>query len=201
MRITNHIRVCIENALIEHAFSARQKELKRREHALALRIYRTRMSEAYERKWDDLDAARVDNGFGNSSFLSRISNIDVYYGAIKNRRLSMGFARVWTSTAVPDIVIEGDDQLGADFEKYVADEAALSAETRKARAEISATLAPIFTAKALRAAWPEVMSVAEPILVECGMAPKAQPLVVATENLNITLGLPAEVAEEQLEAA
>jgi len=200
MRITNHIRVCIENALIEHAFSARQKELKRREHDLALRIYRTRMSEAYERKWDDLDAARVDSGF-SSSFVSRISNIDVYYGLIKNKRLSMGFSRVWTSTSVPDITIEGGDQLGADFEQYVADEKALSAEIRKARAEISATLAPIFTAKALRAAWPEVMSVAEPILIECGMAPKAQPLVVATENLNITLGLPAEVAEEQLEAA
>lgn len=200
MRITNHIRDCIENALISHAFDARSKAMDVRENDIALRVYRLRVPEVFERKLEAADEARIPLNF-QESFLSRIMRVHARRAGMNKIQLKFTHSRVWTNSYTPDIAVMDDDEVCADLEQFAIDREELKSDQSNARAEIQATLEPIFTAKALRAAWPEVMSIAEPILIEAGMQLKPQALVVATEGLNSKLGLPADVKENELEDA
>jgi len=200
MRITNYIRDKIKQALIEHAFAEREKAMAAREDAIALRVYRLRMPEEFERQLDEANAVGITLNF-YSPFVDSIDSVDARAKGMSVERLKFLHRRVWNDRYTPRIDVMDHDEVAPDFEKFVADRNALNTEIGLARAEIRATLAPIYTAKALRAAWPEVMSIAEPILIEQGMQPKPQAIVVATENLNVKLGLPADVEVEQKEAA
>lgn len=200
MRITNMIREKIEDALIDHAFSARKKVMRGREADLALKIYRLNVPEALERALDKIAEQTSEAGI-SGSFFETIGCVKVVRAGMSTRKLALLHRRPWVSeydSSAPSLKMEDGHELVDEFESFVRDFSALEAEINKSRAEIAGTLAPIYTAKALRAAWPEVMSIADPILVAAGMVPKPQPLVVATENLNVTLGLPAE---EMAEAA
>lgn len=201
MRITNHIRDKIQDALIEHAFAARNKAMKAREHDIGLKLYRTVVPEALERAVDKLNEQALESGLAGT-FTHTIGYVYANRDGERNlRQISLTHSRPWTCRYnPPQVDLPDDHELTAEYDTLNEDAQVLQAEINKAEAEIAATLAPIYTAKTLRAVWPEVMSIAEPILVAAGMQPKAQPLVVATESLNVTLGLPAEV-EEELEAA
>lgn len=194
MRITIRIRQEITQALIAHAFDARKKAMLKRENDLALAIYRMRLPESFEKKLDAINEAAQALNF-QRSFFSTIPCIDVERPGVPDHRLHFSHRRPWETTQIPDIAVMDDDAVAKDFDQFVLDDAALEAEIGKAKAEIKATLEPIYTAQKLREAWPEVMTVAEPVLVAAGMQPKAQPLVVATESLNATLGLPADIKE------
>lgn len=195
MRITNDIRDKIEKALIEHAFRERQNALQQRENEIALRVYRIRMPESFERQLDKADEARIPHNF-DMSFFNRISGINARRPGMSDERLTFTHGHIWNSCSRPTIEIMDHDEVASDFEQFIQAREEYLMEVRKARAEIKATLKPIFTARKLEEVWPECMSIARPVLEECGMQPKPQPLVVQTEQLNAVLGLPVEEAND-----
>lgn len=201
MRINNRLRDRIADALIKHAFDERQKAMFERESALALEVYRIKMPEAFERKCDKLEEEGADYA-GDHTFFDRISAVNARPIDGSDTKLHLAHRRVWTGTYTPSIKLDDHKELSDKVDAFDVDQSALNVEISKARSQIDATLQKCHTAKQLRATWPEAMSIAEPILKDAGMEPKAQPLVVATEDLNATLGLPVDNDNaKELEAA
>lgn len=197
MRITNHIRAAIESALIAHAFGERQKEMLKRENELALKLYRCRVPADLERMVDRINERARELEITDGSFTHSISAVEVERAGMCDTDLRLSHCRPWVSQYYEPVVhLDDDHELTAEYEQFIQDRGDLKTEIDRARAEIDATLKDIHVARKLEAQWPEVMGIARPILEELGMEPKAQPLVVQTEQLNAVLGLPVEEAND-----
>ncbi len=197
MRITNRIRRYMKEALIEHAFGSRIKDLQKREEDLALKLYRTKMPEALEKKCDRL-AEEIIRSFGDPDdrrVFTLVGSVEVYPSERewpKSAQLKMSHRRpylqhhICASVSYYDLPLE----LQQELDLYWIDFDKLKAEKVAAESEIKATLATFHVLRKLEEVWPDAMPVLRPVLEERGNMPEAQPIAISTENLNTTLDLP-----------
>lgn len=199
MRITNSIRNKIENALIDRAFNDRYSELTKRENALALALYRQAVPEEVEKQADKLvSLVQAQEGLGRWLY----NCCGVYFrldGGLR-QHVDLSHSRPFSLHGTPHVDLRGENPLIEQAVSYIADRDALETEIRQRRAEIGALLKPVYTPEKLRAIWPEIMPIAQPILDLAGLAEKKPQLpAVLPAHLNAALDLPVE--ERELEAA
>lgn len=206
MRITNKIRDKIEDALIDRGYKAKLKALQDREHALADKLYRSVVPAELEKAADKFN--ELVGQYESCHYTTWIDSTNAVMvhvpGALKSNyiKFNLSHMRPWASFHSVSLVLDKlADDLREEVEAHRNDQAALYTEIKTRRAEISGILEKVFTPAKLRAVWPDVMPVAEPILIEAGCAPKPQLPAIDVTVLNAALDLPPETEKKELEAA
>lgn len=189
MRITNEIRNGIVDELILRGFGEQQKRLRDRDHELADKLYRQKYPAAFEKQCDALDQAWRELG-NNHGFISQATSLRTafegtwHHFALAHRRPCIDSQSISFSLK--------DNPLADEVHALIGDRASLDSQVKMRRAEALAVLNKAYTLKTLRAIWPEVVPIAEKVLKDHGVEAPKNVLVLATDDLNSTFGLPVE---------
>ncbi len=210
MRLTNDIRGAICSAVIDHAFKKEDAALLVIEHALADEAYALAVPPSLEKHLEAIATAyqKVTLAYDDKDpehasphrnyYPTPQATVGVSSPGIRHIELRLSAARLQPYYGA-------DTKLGVahpltdrvtDFNR--ATEA--NGDLKNARAaEVMAVLNTAFNVAKLEIIWPEVMTIARPILANFGMKAPVQLPAVLMAPLNAALDLPVE--ELELEAA
>lgn len=189
MRITNHIRVALARALIDHKFAAARAALRKREEDLAETLYRVAIPEEVEKLTDQLNGKMP-------GMVGQMTTIYIYWES-RQTALSLPRSRPCPTTLdFPKLIKSGwtDAEISA-LSNFRESQDNLKQAIAAADTAAMAVLNKCNTAKQLRAAWPEAMPVFEPILVKAGMDAPVNLPAIDTKTLNSMFDLPIETKE------
>ncbi len=209
MRLTNDLRDKIKDAVVDRAFATRKRDLDKREKALALEVYRCHVPESLEReidkfaeKWrEQIEGTLFDGEHAHMIRHTKAVQVSVPAGwrSLFNHnyshRLLMDHFHPWHHTS-DRIGVGKDHPMAEDCAAFMDELGQLRHDIKQRTAEVKTALASFTTVKALRAGWPEVMPIADPI-IEAVIPKKAVP-AIPRDKLNEALDLPPS---KELEAA
>ena len=183
-KITSTMRQTITRKLLSHRFDAEDKATRKREHELAMRVYRLRYDAATRKRMDAMpdgwlateSRCLVDMpGPGRSDKLYFIEPMRVQF-VDQGRYVDLGKVKTATVQA-----------LAVDIAHHLDAKESLARAKRALSEKTDSTLRGFATIERLVKAWPEV----KPFIDQLGydVAKKSLPAVIPT-GLNADLGLP-----------
>ena len=211
--ITNQMRADISSQVIRHAFRPKANAMQAEAAGLMNEIYERSIGEPIRQSMERLQelvrekcqhsafsvetTLRVNIG-GQRHDVGRPHHKTVRHlvteGIVCKPRF---FSRGQYETV---LTLEADDEFGQRIIAHSEAVSALASEIQTRTVEVEAVLSSCRTDRQLRVVWPDVMTIAEPIIGS--KPPPPQLPAVLVQTLNASLGLPAAVElEPELEAA
>jgi len=182
MRLNQRHRDAICERLIKRRFDPVEKELKKREKAIAVRAYNAHYSSS-----DRAKMRRLPKGWlCNSSRLKIL-------GVLRTHMLfelgeSRSFAHCDCDYSTPKIACP-DDEVAKDIRAYERDMLQLRDDRNNTMTKVRGVLHSVTTVKALIDRWPEAKDIIEDVC-QTGTPVVSTELAVQTKELNEILGLP-----------
>jgi hypothetical protein len=200
--INKDIRSQIASAVVDRAFKAEQDASIKVQGKLLKRVWDGLYSPLVKKA---IAAMQVSELYCEKEAVQKVSKIMVSVGGwmievgspnSKESVFILGVQKSWQTLATFD----ANDPLGVEIK--TAEEVESDIEERKSaeRRKIMALLNTCKSNQSLAEKWPEVMSIAQPFL---STEVKANLPALLRQDLNLSLGLPADIVEEEkeLEAA
>lgn len=182
VRLSNYIREQVLNAVLKHAFEAREKALEAEKFALGDAVYNDIYPEPLRKQMAALpDGFLPTDGDVKVQFEGQRFT-HVYFG--ERRRIAK--SHEYNAARVYD----AKHPLTARYDAWKKAQDDLDAEKSKAKSSAEAVLNSVTTVKKLIEVWPEVEQFARPFAVESSSRAIALPI----RELNARLGLPPQTA-------
>lgn len=182
VRLTNYIREQVLNAVLKHAFEAREKALEAEKFALGDAVYNDIYPEPLRKQM-----AALPDGF-----LPTDGDVKVQFEGQRFTRVYFGERRRIAKSHEYNAarVYDAKHPLTARYDAWKKAQDDLDAEKSKAKSSAEAVLNSVTTVKKLIEVWPEVEQFARPFAVESPSRAIALPI----RELNARLGLPPQTA-------
>ncbi len=180
VRLTKYVREQILNALLAHAFDAREKALEAEKFALGDAVYNDIYPEPLRKQM-----AALPDGF-----LLTDSDVKVQFDGQRFTHVYFGERRLIAKSHEYSAarVYDAKHPLTARYDAWKKAKDDLDTEKSKAKSSAEAVLGSVTTVKKLIDVWPEVEPFAAPFNKESPCRAVAVPI----QKLNAALGLPTE---------
>lgn len=182
VRLSNYIRKQVLNAVLKHAFEAREKALEAEKFALGDAVYNDIYPEPLRKQMDALPDGFLPTGGDVKVQFEGQRFTHVYFG--ERRRI----AKSHEYNAA--VVYDAKHPLTVRYDAWKKAQDDLDAEKSKAKSSAEAVLESVTTVNKLIQVWPEVEQFARPFAVESPSRAIALPI----KDLNARLGLPPQTA-------
>lgn len=182
VRLSNYIREQVLNAVLKHAFEAREKALEAEKFALGDAVYNDIYPEPLRKQMAALPDGFLPTDGGVKVQFDGQRFTHVYFG--ERRRIAK--SHEYNAARVYD----AKHPLTARYDAWKKAQDDLDAEKSKAKSSAEAVLNSVTTVKKLIEVWPEVEQFARPFAVESPSRAIALPI----RELNARLGLPPQTA-------
>lgn len=182
VRLSNYIREQVLNAVLKHAFEAREKALEAEKFALGDAVYNDIYPEPLRKQM-----AALPDGF-----LPTDSDVKVQFEGQRFTHVYFGERRRIAKSHEYNAarVYDAKHPLTARYDAWKKAQDDLDAEKSKAKSSAKAVLNSVPTVKKLIEVWPEVEQFARPFAVES----PSRAIALPTRELNARLGLPPQTA-------
>ena len=208
MIVTKQHRGQITYAVIEHAFAAEITAFLAAEAPLVAKVYakvykpaEIAAMELLEKAWPNSQDRRpgvtVNVGGPKISIGECRGNVDRYLPSDREPLPSNCVTSGHQWTGYEMLALPVDDPLAVEITEYAAARTALNKKIDEQAAQVRGILDTVRTDGQLEERWPEVMTIARPIL---RIEEKLNVPMVPLDSLNAALGLPAVVEPELLAA-
>lgn len=182
VRLTNHMRECIRDALLEHRFGEEQKALVAQKESLAVRLYDHFFPKELQDKLDALPEGFVPEDYEIQVRMGEDTNHFEHFSfpGKQNRRYRSVDHNRW-------LVLDREDPLCKEYVVMANKKEDIAKARKELKSQIVAALNSVTTVGKLITLWPEV----EPFCQQYIDQPPAQLPALPVKSLNNLLKLGA----------